>query len=347
MGISEGFHRISQDFPGLRGFLRDFADYRGIFHTVSITAVTEDLSPRDNGCAAKKGLDSPLGSESTISSDSNRTSGKGMTMLLQIGEFSKICQVSVKTLHHYDKIGLLAPARVDQFTGYRYYRVEQIDTMNYIQRLKRYGFSLEEIQHIITLSDEKEISMLLRQQRDKLKREQREKATILNELQTHISVFERTGDVMTYQKGYQIEIKNSPAINILAARARMSVDDFGKYYGTLFERVPRDRVTPTGLTGARYYDQEFNPESSDIEVFIGIREKEKADTTIDSCECAMTVHHGGYSTLSEAYGAIVSWIMENGYEIAGAPFELYIKTQFQSLAPEDWETEVYFPVRKK
>lgn len=32
--------------------------------------------------------------------------------MLQIGEFSRICQVSVKTLHHYDKIGLLAPAEV-------------------------------------------------------------------------------------------------------------------------------------------------------------------------------------------------------------------------------------------
>ena len=99
--------------------------------------------------------------------------------MLQIGEFSKICQVSVKTLHHYDKIGLLVPAEVDRFTGYRYYQAEQIDTMNYIQRLKRYGFSLEEIQQIITLSDGKEISRLLRQQRDKLKREQQEKNMIL------------------------------------------------------------------------------------------------------------------------------------------------------------------------
>ena len=247
--------------------------------------------------------------------------------MLQIGEFSRICQVSVKTLHHYDKIGLLVPAEVDQVTGYRYYQAEQIDIMNYIQRLKRYGFTLEEIQQIITLSDEKEISRLLRQQRDKLKREQQEKATILNELQTHISIFERT--------------------NVLTARAKMSVDEFGKYYGTLFERVPKDRVTPTGLNGARYFDQEFNPESSDIEVFIGVRERDKADTVMESCECAMTVHHGGYSTLSEAYGAVVNWIMENGYEIAGAPFDLYIKTQFDSLSPEDWETEVYFPIKKR
>jgi hypothetical protein len=32
---------------------------------------------------------------------------------------------------------------------------------------------------------------------------------------------------------------------------------------------------------------------------------------------------------------------------SGAPFDLYIKTQFDSLSPEDWEKEVYFPVRIK
>ena len=78
--------------------------------------------------------------------------------MLQIGEFSRICQVSVKTLHHYDKIGLLVPAEVARFTGYRYYAAEQIDTMNLIQRLKRYGFSLEEIQHLLTVSDQKTLS---------------------------------------------------------------------------------------------------------------------------------------------------------------------------------------------
>ena len=267
--------------------------------------------------------------------------------MLQIGEFSRVCQVSVKTLHHYDRIGLLVPAEVDSFTGYRYYRTEQIDTMNYIRRLKRYGFSLEEIQHLITLSDNRELADVLRRQKEKLKREQQEMAMILNELQTHISVFERTGDIMTYQKGYTIEIRNSPAMNVLANRGMMGVDEFGKYYSTLFERVPKEHVTPTGLNGARYYDKEFDRQSSDIEVFIGIREKDKADVVMESCECAMTVHHGAYSTLSEAYGAVVTWIAEHDYEIVGAPFDLYIKTHFDSLAPEEWETEVYFPVRRK
>ena len=61
----------------------------------------------------------------------------------------------------------------------------------------------------------------------------------------------------------------------------------------------------------------------------------------------MTIHKGGYSALSDAYGALVAWIEENGYEWDGAPYDIYVKTQFDNLKPEDWETEVYFPIKKK
>ena len=40
---------------------------------------------------------------------------------MQIKEFARITGVSVRTLHYYDQIGLLKPARVDRGTGYRYY----------------------------------------------------------------------------------------------------------------------------------------------------------------------------------------------------------------------------------
>ncbi|MDO4281485.1 MAG: MerR family transcriptional regulator [Peptococcaceae bacterium] len=266
--------------------------------------------------------------------------------MLQIGEFSKTCQVSVKTLHHYDKIGLLKPARVDAETGYRYYTAAQIDTMNMIGRLKRYGFSLDEIQQFLAQDNTQQRLNALRQRKQQLKGEAQTLHTILSELQTHISIFERTGDIMSYQKNYHITLGQSPQIGALAHRAVMAVDDFGKYYHSLYERVPAERVTPTGIVGARYFDEEFNHDATDIEVFIGIREPDKADTLIAPTDCAMTTHHGAYSTLSEAYGALVSWILANGYQIAGAPFELYTKTQFDALAPEDWETDIYFPVKK-
>lgn len=45
--------------------------------------------------------------------------------MLKIGDFSKICQVSIKSLRHWDGIGLLKPALIDSHSSYRYYRTEE------------------------------------------------------------------------------------------------------------------------------------------------------------------------------------------------------------------------------
>jgi DNA-binding transcriptional MerR regulator len=39
--------------------------------------------------------------------------------MFSIGEFARLGGVSIRTLRHYDEIGLLAPATVDPLTGYR------------------------------------------------------------------------------------------------------------------------------------------------------------------------------------------------------------------------------------
>lgn len=70
--------------------------------------------------------------------------------MLSIGEFSKICKVSTKTLRYYDEIGLIKPSKINQGNGYRYYSIEQLETMLFINRLKQYRFSLGEIKAIIT-----------------------------------------------------------------------------------------------------------------------------------------------------------------------------------------------------
>jgi MerR-like DNA binding protein len=52
--------------------------------------------------------------------------------LLSIGEFSRMTFLSVKTLRHYHDTGLLAPARIDPSSGYRYYDVSQVTTAQVI-----------------------------------------------------------------------------------------------------------------------------------------------------------------------------------------------------------------------
>ena len=51
-------------------------------------------------------------------------------MKMQINEFAKLTGVSVRTLHYYDEIGLLKPAEVDEWTGYRFYDENSLEKCN-------------------------------------------------------------------------------------------------------------------------------------------------------------------------------------------------------------------------
>ncbi|MCK4450116.1 MAG: MerR family transcriptional regulator, partial [Anaerolineae bacterium] len=69
--------------------------------------------------------------------------------MFKIGDFSRISQVSVKTLRYYDEIGLLKPAHVDRFIGYRYYSVDQLGRLHRILALKGLGLSLEQVTRLL------------------------------------------------------------------------------------------------------------------------------------------------------------------------------------------------------
>ena len=266
--------------------------------------------------------------------------------MYQIGEFSKICQVSVKTLRYYDRIGLLKASETDRFTGYRYYDRSQLERMLLIQKLKRYGFSLEEIQPLLSCGHDA-LRRALRRQKKKLECQLWELQTVLDELTFQLDQLERTGDIMDTSKGYEIKLINTEPMAVFSCRQRMGVEEYGKYYSGLYERIAKEGLTPDGVTGAMYWDEEFDRESSDTELFVGVRETDRAEKVLEPRLCATTVQKGPYSTLNEAYAALVSWIEENGYAWNEAPYEIYRKGAWHNFNPKDWETEIYFPVYKK
>ena len=77
---------------------------------------------------------------------------------------------------------------------------------------------------------------------------------------THLlGQFERTGDIMSYQNNYEVEIVDSGEQVLLTCRATMSVEDFGRYYGKIYEQVAREHLEVNGVVLAIYHDKEFDP----------------------------------------------------------------------------------------
>lgn len=108
--------------------------------------------------------------------------------MYKIGEFSYLCECTMKTLRHYDKIGILIPKKTDEFTGYRYYSEEQLNTYHNIKMLQDAGFSLKEIKNILDNPKDKnileEVKKLTQDYQEKLKKLEK----IKNKLRGKISM---------------------------------------------------------------------------------------------------------------------------------------------------------------
>lgn len=74
-------------------------------------------------------------------------------MKLQINEFAKLTGVSVRTLHYYDEIGLLKPAEIDKWTGYRFYDEVSLEKMQQIMFYRELDFSLKSIMKVLSSPD--------------------------------------------------------------------------------------------------------------------------------------------------------------------------------------------------
>ena len=74
--------------------------------------------------------------------------------MITIQGFAKLCGCNAQTLRYYDRIGLLAPARVDEWTGYRYYEEEQAMQFVRIRNLQQADFSIEEIKILLGKDDQ-------------------------------------------------------------------------------------------------------------------------------------------------------------------------------------------------
>ena len=73
-----------------------------------------------------------------------------MSSLMQIGELSERAGVSHRTIHYYERLGLVKPAEREG-AGYRYYDDGAVRRLEKIAALKRLGLSLDEIAAVIDL----------------------------------------------------------------------------------------------------------------------------------------------------------------------------------------------------
>ena len=271
--------------------------------------------------------------------------------MLTIGEFSNICKVSTKTLRYYDEIGLLKPSVIDPENGYRYYSIEQLEQMIFINRLKSYSFSLDEIKSFL-VSGENDGSLhdAFSRKKTELEKQMRECDKLLAQLDNDISAIENGKSVMSYMDDIDVKLADVPPMNLLYIRKTVSLQDFpAEYsdcYGKLFKRIAVDGLTMTGAPMVLFHSSESTPSGLDTEFAIPVREYVTGTRDFEPGLCLKTVVHGEYTELASVYTKQTEWAEREGYKNTNALFEVYVTDPSQVQSPDDNITEVYYPVKK-
>ncbi|PIC65043.1 MerR family transcriptional regulator [Sporosarcina sp. P13] len=121
-------------------------------------------------------------------------------MLLKVKEVSELTGVSIRTLHHYDDIGLLVPDQVTE-AGYRLYSDENLADLQQVLFFRELGFSLKHIKELLSSPTFKRLEAL-ELQRDMLvqKKSQLERmlATIDRTIQS-----EKGENIMTNEEKFK------------------------------------------------------------------------------------------------------------------------------------------------
>ena len=271
--------------------------------------------------------------------------------MLKIGEFSKLSRVSVRMLRHYDEIGLLKPAEIDRFTDYRYYREDQLPTVCRITALKDMGFSLADIIRILAIYEDKKMldGYFFRRQQEleQLAQDTAYRLTLLDAARKRL----RKEECMNYN----VTVKTIPAR--YAATVHMTIpryEEEGTVWSTMMAETGPMKLTEADpcLCAVTFLDGEYKERDVEVMAWKTVRGR-YPDTdhvkfrTLPEVTVASCTFKGGYHLITEVYAAVVAWLDANGYESAGPMFNIYHVSPHETRNPEEFVTEVCYPVKKK
>ena len=269
--------------------------------------------------------------------------------MFKIGEFSRFSQVTVKTLRYYDKIGLLRPAEVDRFTGYRYYSASQLPRLNRILALKDLGLSLEQIGQLLKndLTPD-QIRGMLRLKQVEIEAQVQEEQARLVRVERRLRRIEQEEAMPTQE----IVIKKIPAQSVASVRDTVSIGGLGQLFGEVFGYLGQRGIGPVGPPVGIYHDKEFREDAVDAEVAVPVAgsvpegERVKGRELPGAEQMACLVHEGSYETVGGTYGQLMKWVEANGYRVTGPCREVYLQGPESGSDPSTYVTEIQFPVEK-
>ena len=267
---------------------------------------------------------------------------------LKIGEFSQMMQVTVKTLRHYEQKGLLLPDEVDEWTGYRYYSIEQMQKLNTIRDLQRLGFSLDEIKE---LYDYGSYTPSIRKITKKIRETDEQLKLLLARRRQLLDWRNSRKEIKTMEK---FSIQSLP--EIIVASHREIIPNYEALGAICVNKIAPEmqrlgcKCPPPGYCFTIEHNKEYKPTDIDIEYCEQVEElgtdsaiiQFKTLPAIPKALCMK--HYGPYDRFYESYVELFKYIDEQGYKIVGQHRTCYVDGPWNQEDEEKWLSILQIPI---
>jgi DNA-binding transcriptional MerR regulator len=263
---------------------------------------------------------------------------------LSIGDFSRATQLSVKTLRHYHRLGLLEPSDVDPATGYRRYATGQIPAAQVIRRFRDLDMPLEQIRAVLAAPDLRARNRLIAAHLTRLEQD-------LARTQGAVASLR---DLLTDPRDVApITHRRVVATMAAAVSGVVVISDLAAWYhgalGELRASLDARGIPAAGPTGGVYSTELFAQEKGEATVFVPTAAEvpllgRVALQVIAAAELAVIVHCGSHADVDRSYGALATYVADHALQVDGPIREYYLVDRRDTADEGAWRTEVCWPI---
>lgn len=263
---------------------------------------------------------------------------------LTVGAFSRVTHLSIKTLRHYHDVGLLAPADVDQGTGYRYYSLDQVPTAQVIVRLRNLDMPVADVKAVLAAENVSTRNELIAAHLARLE----------DRLTQAQSAVESLRDLLVRPaRRSAIEYRTVREQAAIGIRAVVDHQDLAGWWqgalGELHGFTTARSLRTTGPMAGLFANELLQDERGEALVFVPVdgevRPVGRIDTVVvPGAELAVAVHRGPLQTIDVTYGDLGIYAARHEIGVDGPLREFYLRSPLDVAEDDQWVTEVGWPI---
>jgi DNA-binding transcriptional MerR regulator len=266
--------------------------------------------------------------------------------LLSIGTFSRASLLSVAALRKYHEAGILVPAGVDPRTGYRRYHPSQLTDAAILRRLRELDVPLGDVRTVLEARDPEVTRQVLGRHEARMRER-------LADAERIVAALEESRDLP--HRHTPVHLRAVPAAQTLAVRGQVRESEFAAFLGRAFSSlgaaVAAAGLTTTGPGGALYPPEIPDDGPQDIEAYVPVADPVAPAGggivvgELPAVQVAVLTHVGPYPAIGDAYRQLGRWVAHNAQPTSHQVREVYLVSFDETTDPEQFHTEIQWPVR--